>query len=177
MLYPATNLARAEADAWRLALDAGRLVLRRHRGDALAEIEARRPVLDRELRPGVASVEVAVGVIRGKLETLEALIANDVAEEDELRRQAVELAAGCIDLLGLDPAAPRAPEPEIVAINVETFAPNRLATHIGSELWMLLTRYYLERIEQVRDQLRSAAMYSLLSLVVDQVLVLGGQSG
>lgn len=176
LLHPATNLAQAGADAWRLALDAGRLVLRRHRDEALAEIEARRPVLDRELRPGVASVEVAVGVIRGKLETLEASIVNDVTA-DELRRQAVELAAGCIDLLGLDPAAPRAPEPEIVAINVETFAPNRLATHIGSELWILLTRYYLERIEQVRDQLRSTAMYSLLSLVVDQVLVLGGQSG
>jgi Restriction endonuclease len=176
LLHPATNLAQGEADAWRLALDAGRLVLRRQRGEALAEIEASRPVIGQELDPGAASVELVVRALRIKLEALESSIEHDI-EEAELRSMVVELAAGCVDLLRLDPSAISAPEPDIVAVNVETFAPNRLAIHVGSELWTLLTRYYLDQIDRVREQLRAAAMYSLLSLLVDQVLKLSGQSG
>jgi hypothetical protein len=173
LLHPASNLAGAQADAWRLALDAGRLQLRRHRQRVLAQIDRRRPVLDPELRPGVDGVMTALSTVQTMLVEVESSIENDEPEDDVLGL-VVETAAACIDLLRLDPAASGAPEPDVVAINVETFAPARLAAPIGSEYWALLTRYYLRQIEQVREQLREAAMYALLSLLVDQVLVLEG---
>jgi hypothetical protein len=175
LLHPAANLAGAEADAWRLSLDAGRLLLRRHRHRALVEIEERRPALDPDLRPGVDAVHTAVATIRAKLQELEASIdrGDDAAE---VREFALDAAAACVDLLRLDPAAPAAPEADIVEINVETFAPTRLSTHIGSRYWRLLTGYYLEQIAGVREQLRQAAMYALLSLMIEQLLVLDGVS-
>jgi hypothetical protein len=175
LLHPAVNLAGVQADAWRLALDAGRLQLRRHRSDALAQIEARQPVLDRDLRPCVDSVWTGVAIIREKLEELETAVETEGAEAQVLDLT-LEAAAACVDLLPLDPAAAAAPELEIVAVNVETFAPTRLAVHIGSGYWTMLTRYYLEQIAEVREQLRQAAMYALLSLLVDQVLVLASPS-
>jgi len=47
----------------------------------------------------------------------------------------------------------------------ETFGPPRLAIPISSELWRTLTTYYLDQTELVRDQLRAAAIYALLSLL------------
>ena len=175
LLHPAVNLAGAEVDAWRLVLDAGRLQLRRHREHALAQIEQHRPALDRDLKPGVDSVRIAVGVMRTKLEELETSVAGEESEAD-VREVALDVAAACVDLLRLDPAAVGAPEPDVVAINVETFAPTRLATNIGSRLWTLLTRYYLDQIEAVLEQLREAATYALLGLLVDQLLVFEGSS-
>jgi hypothetical protein len=84
----------------------------------------------------------------------------------------LDAARACVELLRLDPAAAGEPDPEIIGVNVETFAPTRLAIHIGSEYWMILTRYYLKQIVAVREQLRQAAMYALLALLVDRILVL-----
>ena len=35
----------------------------------------------------------------------------------------------------------------MICVNVETFAPPRLAAPVGSELWKTLTAYYLDQME------------------------------
>jgi hypothetical protein len=173
LLHPAANLAGAGSEGWRLALDATRLQLRRQPSDTLKRIAAHRPVFDRELDPGVENVQHAVGVITGKLERIEAVVITDDTDDEPLLLELVlDAARACVELLRLDPAAAGEPDPEIIGVNVETFAPTRLAIHIGSEYWMILTRYYLKQIVAVREQLRQAAMYALLALLVDRILVL-----
>lgn len=47
----------------------------------------------------------------------------------------------------------------------------RASSHgVGSRLWTLLTRYYLD-IEQVTEQLGAAAIYALLLLLMTQLMV------
>jgi hypothetical protein len=184
LLHPAANLAGQGAEAWQLALDAGRLQLRRHRREALALIDQHRPVLDPALTPGGDSVGVGAKLIREKLDEVHALVEeqerallNHESLDNGVRvEQALVLAAAaCVDLLRLDASALGAPDPTIVAINVETFAPSRVAVHLGSALWTLLTRYYLGQLsgEQRTEQLREVAMYALLSILIDQVLLMG----
>jgi hypothetical protein len=183
LLHPAANLAGQGAESWQLALDAGRLQLRRHRHEALALIDRYRPVLDPALTPGGDSVALGADLIREKLDEVDALVEeqdrallnHESLDNSGRVQQAIVLAAAaCIDLLRLDAAALGAPDPTIVAINVETFAPSRVAVHLGSGLWTLLTRYYLGQLsgEQRMEQLRQVAMYALLSILVDQILLM-----
>jgi hypothetical protein len=172
LLHPAQSLAVAEPDLYQVALDAGRLVLRRRRQEAIAIVEARRPVLPVVLQPGVASVNAGLDIIESLLSQLQSSLEREEIDEPSLMECVIELGAACVDLLRLDPATAWDPEPELIAVNVETFAPPRVANHIGSELWALLTCYYVRQIRQVREQLRAVAMYALLSVFVDQILIL-----
>jgi hypothetical protein len=181
LLHPASNVAGEEARAWQLALDAGRVQLRRHIRSVLETIEARRPTELEDVPAGVAGVQQAVPMIRERLETIERWMEElDAAhlafetpghDENDLTEALRGTAALVIDLIRLDPASGRLPDLDIICVNVETFAPPRLALHVGSELWKLLTRYYLVAIDPVREQLRAAAIYGLLSLFVTQLMI------
>jgi hypothetical protein len=146
-------------------------------------IEKRRPVLGPTLKPSAGSVQEAAAAIRERLEQLDALLERQNAaflageewsDDGSVRQLIVETAAMCMDVVGLDPAAAGAPDAAIIATNVETFAPPRLAIHLSSELWQLLTRYYLNQFsgDHRTEQLRQVAMYALLAMLVDQVLVM-----
>lgn len=161
-------------------LDAGRLQLRRHIRATLEEIEARRPTAFADTPAGVAGVKEAVAEIRAELQAVQrhveeadaAMLAHREPErsEESVKEQLRHAAAICIDLIRLDPGAAYAPEIDVICVNVETFAPTRLAIPVSSQLWRTLTAYYLDQIELVREQLRAAAIYALLSLLVTQLM-------
>jgi hypothetical protein len=69
----------------------------------------------------------------------------------------------CIDLIRLDPGGAGTPELEVICVNVEAFAPPRLAAPVGSQLWKALTAYYLDQIEFVQEQLRAAVAAAVCS--------------
>lgn len=180
LLHPAASVAGEQAASWQMVLDAGRLQLRRHIRTTLEEIETRRPTAFTDTPAGVAGVKDAVAKIRTELEAVQeaveeadaAMLAHKEPEhsEESVKEQLRLAAAVCIDLIRLDPGAGQTPELDVICVNVETFAPPRLATPVGSQLWKLLTAYYLDQIELVREQLRAAAIYALLSLLVKQLM-------
>ena len=180
LLHPSANVAGEQAASWQLALDAGRLQLRRHIRTTLEDIEARRPTEFADEPAGVAAVNRAVAEIRAELAAVDrhveeadaAMLAYREPEHSEgsVKEQLRRAAAICVDLIRLDPGVARLPDLDVICVNVETFAPTRLATPVSSKLWKTLTNYYLDQIELVREQLRAASIYALLSLLVTQLM-------
>jgi hypothetical protein len=181
LLHPASNVAGQEARAWQLALDAGRLQLRRHTRAALETVWARRPTELEDVAAGVAGIQQAMPLIPERIETIErwmkglddANLAFETPEHDEgeITNAICGCAALVIDLIRLDPASGKLPDLDIICVNVETFAPPRLSVNIDSELWTLLTHYYMVAIDPMGEQLRAAAIYALLSLLVTQLMI------
>lgn len=128
----------------------------------------------------MAGAREAIAEIRAELEALQehveeanaAMLAHREPEhsEESVKEQLRRVAAVCIDLIRLDPGLARMPDLDVICVNVETFAPPRLALPVSSQLWEMLTAYYINQIELVQEQLRAAAIYALLSLVVAQLM-------
>jgi hypothetical protein len=55
-------------------------------------------------------------------------------------------------------------------VNIEIVNPGRLRAGAGTELWNLLTDYYLREAEEPHEQSRDTSIYALLSLVVAELV-------
>ena len=60
----------------------------------------------------------------------------------------------------------------IVRFEVRTAAPRRLRAHVGSELWELLSLYYMRRVKEANRDDRRVSILAMLALLLEELIAI-----